>query len=589
MPPATGQSAYKELSIIKGLEVIPGAPNTLEDAPVVLNLLDVGGFSVMENGGWMMAYPQTKSNAVYLDSPFEDGGDLVAAADARVKETIKLTATAAIPNNRAYLFHQLGQMRRWARQYHTTDYQTEPVYLKLFAFGAPGPQYALIYDINVAPDKNEVLPDNVTTVTITIEREVGWRWHVPPGQTPKLWTLYANGITPSPSNITLKDVTGQLFSSSAVAAMTIAKNTAGQYWYQSFIDIPASAIPGDLPALVELWIDDHFSGGSTHQNPITILVARNSKSIHASQSNTLAVKSLAAIPYTTSGPLTDASYETDHGVMDTGQSTTPDFASGNNNRIKVAFSTLTYSIRTSWTLPSKDYHGTFAVFGRCLQSGGAQDDVRMYLSYGLAGYSPIATPEVSPTLQAVVTDTEYWPLTYFGVIQLPVDDAAISQNPEAAGLSDSSFLINLNAKRITATGTPTLYIADLVLMPIEDGQCMFSLEDAASFLGAGYNPDWLYLDSTGYLSRGRSTVVGESVGSGGAVSYVAAISGEPLTLIPGVNNRLYFLFTSNAPSAAVTLGRSSLVVDAAVLGTRGVNVIAISGNIVPRSIGVRDQ
>lgn len=568
-----------ELQIIKGITPMVGTSNTQEPARVLIDLLNpTGGISLAQDG-WIPAYAELKDGGTFLGGALQSGAELAAYSEDNVTEVMKLNVKGSDDIGRYYQISRLLKMARDARSQHVADYQFMPVYLKVRLPGEPGARFALIYDIGIASRSSEPGVANLTELTITIVREPFWAWEVAPGDSPKLWTFYKRGIAPTSSNWDLEGGTSPQYEQGTVANFTTFKNSDTTYWYTNYLEIPAADIPGDAPALVQLHFDGRWD--SNQQMFHSIMIGRESRENTPYVANTLTTVNTTANGYDIGALGADTTTEADNGCIDNGQSSTPGWAGSNNHRGKVAFTTLNYAKRFSWSnIPNT---GTFAVFARALQSGGAQGDVRCYLKYGSLVYAPLQTPETSPVLQTISTDTEFWPLMYFGVIRFPVHDSSMLQSTSVAGILADSMSIELYAKRITATGSPTLYLSDLILMPIEDGLTEISFDDVATANGSGFVLVDVYYDSTRYLSRGRNTEV--AMDSSGFV--VAQVKGQPITLRPGITNRLHFLITSSDEAVTPTLGRSSIVSDPGGGAGRSVNVITVSANIVPRSVGAR--
>lgn len=571
------------LEIVKGLTPMVGTTATNETGREVLNLLNIKNISLMENG-WTPAYAGLKNGGTWAESAITPSSELIAYSEDRVNEVMRFNVTGADDKDRYFMFSKLARLGRAARDQHVSDHQFNPVSLCVQLPSEPGPRFAQLLDIEFAQTSPEPAQSNIMTYTVTLIREPFWVWEVAPGDSPKWWTFYKRSVTPTNSNWSLQGATSPQYIQGTIANITSYKNTGDTFWYTGYLEIPAADIPGDAPALVQLHMGGAWNAAQHYLH--SIFIGRSSKQNAPYLVQNLAAKTSAANPYiVTLG--TDTTNEADNGCIDNGQSSSPGWGASNNNRAKVAFTTLNYAKRLTWGVSILKNTGTYAVFGRCLQSGGAQDDIKMYLQYGASNYSPIVTEEVSPVLQTISTDTEFWPLTYFGVIRLPVDDTSMLQSPLISGAGNVGHIINLYAKRLTATGTPTLYFADLILMPIEDGLVEINFEDAAVANGSSYFITDVYYDSTRYLSRGRATEIAGSIDGGGALEVAGQIKGPALTLTPGVTNRLYFLFTSSDQGVTPTIGRSSIVSDPGGGAGRGINTVTVSANIVPRSIGPR--
>jgi hypothetical protein len=129
------------------------------------------GFTLRNNHNWQPNRAQTKSGGIYADSAVSDGRTAIAMAYSNVTETIQLTIHAE--NNRR-LNERLAALQFYideAKQFSTTRAQVEPVYLSYWEMGAPGAQYAIIYDIDVATAPMTSGGGELRQMDITLEIE----------------------------------------------------------------------------------------------------------------------------------------------------------------------------------------------------------------------------------------------------------------------------------------------------------------------------------------------------------------------------------------------------------------------------------
>lgn len=557
------------LQIVKGVGKTPGDNFSAEADPVVIDLLDSGsGISLELDGGWEPNIPSLKSGGMWAESSISDGRTLVSGQNTNVTETMRLHVTSATAQVYAAKFAALGRMVQDCRAFWDTFVQIEPVYLAWWAANAPGPQYALIYNIDMDVVFNDG-EDAQTTITLTIEREYGWRG-LASGANPKKWTIEQAGGVFSEANCNL------LSSSDNLVVDTLENvtewNSITTQTSKNYIDIPASLIPGDLPALVTVVVDlDNGADFSTlsisKSTKPTSLPNRSGETEY--QYNDL---SAAVVPSGYLGADTTL-------VTDTGAALYSP-ASADRKRASISFATTaTDASRLMWSndfsrplIGINSFRGRFMAFLRARQDGGALGNILMSLDVrtsDITASPSFRTTEVSPTLQAGSGNTTLWPLTYMGVISIPIEEKA-TVNADGKGLyvglkTNAEFRISLYARRVVASGV--LYVADLILVPIDEASIILRT--------LAVTANSLIYDSTGYFRRGSiegyATETWESVGivrSNGSV----IMTGSDLTLDPGLNNRLYMLGYNPANTSsliATTLGEVKI-------------------NIVPRWSGIRD-
>lgn len=567
-------SGMAHLKIVKGIAKIPGDSGSSETGLDELNLLDIAGFACDE---YQMRIPALKSSAIYADNPLIDGRTLISGTNDNVKEIIRLTLSSSTIIQMAAMLSKLGRMKQDCNDYWDTYTQIDPVYLKHQVVGEPGPRYALLYDIEVDVESPINPADLSRTVTLNIEREPYWRG-LAPGDNPKKWTrLFLDGSLKNYNTTSAQfmSAANNLAASSQVYNVVERLNST-TIRKQNYIDVPASSIPGDAPALTSVVIDVI--------NANKIFISRTTKSTSVTLRDNVAAQQT----YHLAAAHVNGGYGTDTTLANDAGSVLYPPGSGNARRATISFATDATNVPrvtwintapTSFTSPAVDenmFRGRFMVFARCRQTSGNFGDVKMSLRYGTVLNNLnflVQTTEVSPTVLAGAGDTTSWPVTYMGVIDLPVlERVAIS--PAGYGISapDSntgggSFRIVLYARR--TTGASTLFFSDLIFIPIDE-QC-------AEIISAENSGSLFVLDSSTYFTRGKPGDFAAEIYNTGAPSVpsspnVVELRGQALTLIPGVNNRIYF-FQMDASTQS---------------DERATNVIAAYINIIPRWTGLRD-
>lgn len=551
---------HQQLLIIKGVGIPPKNNTNFEAAVINLDLLhqNAQGYSLLD---WTPNIPSLKSGGVWADSPINDGRALVAGVNANVTETITVRLTGADCKAWAAQFGILSRMIQDIRLFSDAQYQIEPVYLQWWAAGAPGPQYAIIFNI----DLKVTYLDSPTTqaeIILSIEREFGWRG-VHPGGSPMEWTAYFNNRQ---WQVAFGDITGSTSPNQGIAIENLenksefsdaAFTTLGA---NNGMAIPAASIPGDLPALASLY----FAGSGSRT---FFWVGRKT----ANPSQTFGGN---AIP-------PNATFNGSDGTLGVNATLANDTGavkaagSGTAQRVEISFATATNQLRLTTDSGNALGHmnrfiGQWMVFLRCRLTATNPTDVTMYLRYGkvIASDSDgIKLPSVNPQVIAGAGNTTAWGLTYMGLIRCPIENnnkAMVntgSGGDSFYGLAGAAvdFKIGLFATRTAGAGL--LYISDLILIPIDE--CAFTLQpaDAAA-------DQTLLVDNTGYMTHGAPGLFAGQIASTGKLSEYR---GAEITLKPNVPNYLYFLNADNSLQSRATDTYSPVV------------------NIVPRWMGIRDR
>lgn len=588
---------HQELMIVKG---VPRKyfDNTgfesYEQDPVTVNLLDTAtGFSLVE---WSPSIPSLKGGGLWADSSINDGRTLITGAETNVIETIVVQLTGATLQAYAAHFSSLERMVKDGRAFGDTFYQIEPVYLRWWAAGAPGPQFALIYNIDIAVDFQDG-PAAQARITLTIEREFGWRG-IAPGDTPLKWTLYWRGITFDPAQgfneygLSPGDVPGSLIQAASMTNYTAYDANNVVCATPSYIDIPAGDVPGDLPALLQLSVADVLFGANARL--MSFYVSRWTRPVvnpanTLSHRNTLPIRNDGINNGVRSTLGTDATFQNDTGTYRNGAANCATNLNGTNSRLNVSFATATDQVRLTWGLDSTNlFRGRYMAFLRCYQSGGALGETLAYLQFGYEG-TEISLTERAPKIQAVASPSPIWPLLYMGVVTIPVGNErlVVSDDNSAPVFSTTAAEFNIRLRARRTGGVGQLYVADLVLMPIDEMAAKISNARQAIALGAGYDIDRFAIDSTGLFLNGQADTFGASY-KVFAPKVRPEISGQyQLTLLPKINNRLYFLYTG-ATVASLPLEDNLCGIHDPTAGGNSQNGIAVAGNIVPRWSGIRD-
>lgn len=538
------------LQIMKGVQKTPGDTASNEQGLASIDLLDPKGFST---DTYEMKIPALKSSAVYADSPLEDGRTLIAGTLGNVIETIRVTLSAGTIVQLSAMLSNLLRFKQDCNDFWDTFGQIEPVFIKHQVNGEPGPRYALLYDIDIAIDSPTNPSEPTRDLTIVIEREYGWRG-IAPGANPKQWTYYVQDRAFNSSSAALTTGIDHLLNATSQNRREWSQTGTDPTTLatKNYFDIPASLIPGDLDALCCLSV----SFSDARQG---FYFARTSKP-DLSVSGDIREPAYILNAGDATGLGTDVSTAADTGAP---ISTT----TGANRRGVVSFATLTTdAFRFRWDGQSRSQfdfttlRGRFITFVRARLS--ASSTVTMHLQVAAGSGISVAFPTQTfvDASAGGTGNTSIWSFVYMGVVSFPLSDGGILMADNGLGSEISTggnYSISLYAAR---TGVATsLYVADLILIPIDEIAGEINLGDSANSI---------VMDNTGYFLHGKPGATGH----GGIIVEAGQLTGNALTLKPGIRNRIVLHDT------VVQSGQQSVI--STTLTTRL--------NIVPRWSGLRD-
>lgn len=537
------------LQLVKGIGKTPGDTNSAEIDPVIVNLM--GGQITLQD--FTPNIPAIKNSGVWSESPITDGRQLLAAPVQNVTEKISILIKGTGSTDTMGMLASLGQMATDCRNFWQSYVQINPVYLKWQVQCGAGPQYALLYAIELAP--TYLASDTPTIrVDITLEREPYWR-PLLPGANPKQWTV--EGVRRQAYNTSVADpFTNALVTGTLKNTLGFTNRTSAPV-RQNYVDIPASSIAGDAPALTMIEVDstdsvNFYLGLST--KPFTMKDRSGGTLIQRCIDFNACDAALG----------TDATTAADTGAPN-------QFGAGTLLRGSVSYATATDSRRFQWrgnnagqpAIGNTITRGRFAALLRCRQNGGALADIKMYLKYGFSSTTaPAQTTEVSPTLQAGAGNTTSWPITYMGILECPVFDRAqtdINGNGLYFDNLNKDFVIEIWSRRTAGVGV--LYVADLFLLPIDESSAQLLEFDASG-------GDKGVLDNTGYMGHGDT----RDIFTVNGINDNVELRGTTLLLDPSVDNRIHVL-GYNSSGLSVIQGAD----------------INIRVNIIPRWSGIRTE
>lgn len=584
------------LRLIYGIPALPTDENSAEQGIEVIALAAEdnanAGWFLDETIPFMPKIASLKGGGIWIDSAADDGRSLQNDSVDNVIETINLKLVGDF----ATRYHYLSQINRFAdqaRKFHTTQYQTEPVQLEWWAEGAPGPQYAVVFDISVDVRRAAYDQSSSFDVTITLEREPAWRG-VLFGWPATVWTQYKRGNAPG-AGYDLIDLS--LVNGDPLYLDTVDNkhefDGANGYTYddspltKNWIDIDADDIPGDAPALVSIALKyTNFDSSSVTQRPLNIYLAKSTKPRYwIDQSGTkrpqfYSLNGADAGTYTSSITTTANANE---GNISNGSSTQRyyvNYASGFPPRISWGAEANGGTFQDGkYGLSLEAFRGKFAVFARVEIDGSNVNTFRLDYdsknSYAdqLTGLQKNLIPDYVGEPGGVSTE-EY--TIYLGDIALPLSDRSdIGEDGTGLYVPDMSranteFVLVFD---LDITNTTNGHFIDLILLPYDEGQIriMTSGRTHPDFNALDWGTGDLLYDNTGYITRELTSIVKLFNSPMPPVEMV----GSDIMLDPKIDNRIYLMFNCVAGNVDYK-STIDLTMD-------------LRLNIIPRWYGVRDE
>lgn len=567
---------HNALQIIKGVPKLAGYVYNNEPDLLVCNLLSNSTGITLTADGWSPNIPSLKSSGVWADSPISDGRTLLSGTMSNVIETMRVNVTGATFQEFAGFVTLLNTMVVSARDFWQTEWQINPVYLKWWASCAPGEQYALIYNIDIDWEYQDS-PTPSAIATLSIEREYGWR-AIAPGDNPHKWAYYINGrpdnaLTQAKANMAYVVATGLPDSGGWVGTNSSLYNSveynAGFTATDQvpYLDIPASKIPGDLPALCLISISSHLTSGAHDSVAFWRTTKPSSMLDYAGNTH----RAFLFMNANSAGLGTDTTNAADTGASD-------------GNRGSCSFGTSTALVERlywSWNATSllnpstmaaaNLYRGRYRVWLRCRLSAAGTCGIQFRMSYsGVA--TTLTTTNLTDAGAGGTGNTTEWAVLDLGQIVINPDKRA-SSNSGGFGIHPDTLRLSIFASR--TSGTPVLYFDSLILIGMDEPSVI------------AYSPNididglYVFYDNTGYLAHGSTderlelhtmNVVGSNL-IGQPQGVITPQFNQPFTLLPNVNNRIYaFDFDTASRRSAATSN-----------SYHGLSVLA-----VPRWSGIRD-
>lgn len=548
------------LKLVKGLQPIQltSGQTTLGLGVQTIDLMDASGFSIDDVDGYVLQRPALKNGGSWIDGQLSPGRSLITAQVTNVTETIQGTINAGNLEALSILQSQLERFVRDAQDFWAQDSQIEPCYIANQIDCEPRIRYALIMnmDIEYGDFDSETY---MRSFTISVEREPYWRDGVAPGSSPTLWAFMQNQNTPYPNPPSLES-TGSLAYKTVLNRSEFNDASYTTLKSENFVDIAAEDVPGDAPALCAVTIDQSATGinsgfvGLKTVFPDRLPTNASAQAIFANTRNA---------PDATLG--TNATLANDTGGVRSRTSTTA-------QRGEVSFAAGTAAaVRFTWPAPAfmNQLIGRWAVFLRCRQVNGTFGQITMYMSIGASGQTSttggLILPTTSPQLIGTTGNTTNWGVGYMGSVAFPIQNTKASMQILGTGLNTGGDLeISLVAAR--SAGTGLLYIADVVLIPLDEGGGEW--KNLGTVAGGQF-----VIDNTGYSTHGNNELYQGIATSNAMNNRLTSYLGSQICLRPQAKNRLYFLFGNPSDPDDTTQSQTS-------------SEVVVAVNIVPRWVGV---
>jgi hypothetical protein len=575
------------LELVKGIPKAPGDTESAEQPLVTLDLLDANGLSVQTNG-WTPALPGIKRGGTWSDSQLTDGRRLIAGNKDNVTETMNLAISNTDLKQRFQILGKLNQLLDDAREFWVGGYQLEPVYLKFKAACASVYQYALIYNGTVAQDNDAFEESNPWQVTLTFERESAWRMVVPPGGNPIEYHFWSQGkergIDYTYTDMNLGSNADHVGYGELPNVCEFNGADKTTFLTEPWIDLLASQIPGDAPALVcaVFRVYGEFLN-QLHMALSTEPPRRYDRDIdeYAYTRNTL-----------NAGDATVATKVVD----DCGALSNDQIVDRYIHSDTVAAATVNFTEVISWTNasanPSYPLHlnqmsGEWALYLRSHIASGSDGDVEARLvfddSAGLSGTLVTLPYAQIPSRSTGVTCANEFDLVYMGRMKFPLTEQPFTSF-EGFGLAvddQNAWQVAVEVRN-TAGADRVFEVIDLIFIPIHEGYCIGNpdaLENRGVQNGTNNDLNQLILDNTGYFNHGHTddSCLYQNLSYD---TFAIQLLGNIPRLKPGVDNRLYFIQrfwrTGNAYQVAF--------IGSLFAGDKG----PVRINIVPRCYGIAD-
>lgn len=570
---------FHYIKIQAGIPKTFGDTNSAEQG-IIASLSFTGGeheIAVDPNNGYIPKFAQAKSG-VWSDNENLDGRILHGQNDQNVVEDMIGYVTANTVGDLGLVMGDIFRIQALIRDFWQTENQIEPVYLNVWFLDAPGPQFALLYMMDVVEeiDRDDILSRKLT---FTIEREPFWR-PLPPGSNPKLWSFERLGQIAGRdydlSDLELVGGTRHLFSQTGLRNVCehTPAGTATTILTQNWVDIDKSLIAGDAPALACIGLKadvdavtrfylgvSHLpetikdeSGGTINQ--FASLNAGDAAGITQTTDNTCGLVSARGAGGNLIGTITLAA-------------SASDIAEWDGADIPLTLQLL---------------RGHWMCFIRGGYDSTTQDLVSAQLDIKVPSTLSSGGVEETHTVGIVnLPGASGWPLatclfgmTYLGEFRLPLG-AGANVTKEGTGIyvgerqteADIEFQVIFTNNDVS---TRIISFIDIMFIPISD---------STSFtIGLFDTSHSAIVDQTGYLSHGKNNSIGQTSVDDVSLDDIIfqnELRGNGVKLIPGQDNRIYLM-----SNRIITIGSTDIDIFSSQIEHE------VYVNIIPRWRGVRD-
>lgn len=502
-----------------------------------ITLMEGGGINLaLQNGqsGWVPSMPTLKNDGVRADSALENGTAILASAYGNAIETLQVYLTGADLRSRSAALAKLHRFMEAARAFQIGT-QSQPVYMRWQSDCAPAEQYALIVKIDLSfVDFDLANTTENPQVTLVVEREPFWR-ALPPMDNPKKYAFTSRGLVPTNSG----SPAGTEFNYSHLDLMS---SFGGPASYRSlvqsnirnydeiltsnvnYIDIPASSIPGDAPALALVNWTNKNSSGSVGVPGVWIARTTRPDYYPGNNNNTATQRARNTFNGGDCTPLGAVIVGTvvlnANGLLSNGSAV-------NRYVLQVAIPAGAASgFVAQWTRAYGQYQNKYLAFIRAQLTAGVRTEIQLSLNWSNSAVS-LNNEATTP----VQLKQAAFGLTYLGIVDFNKTQRRMATTSGTGVDATSTYLFQLGITKAAGV-VATLLVWDLVLVPFDEalGYVLFSDVN----LGAN---EAAFIDKTGYF--GSDDDAGFSYQS--SQTHHRQMRGQAISLVPGVNNRLYML------------------------------------------------
>ena|SRR3990167_3927246 len=248
---------------------------SITNGSTTVNLITTGSSLMLRPDGYIQREPEP--NQIRRQSAYEDGSGLVSSRVQNVIETYTVNIKGTSHDNLSANLQALADLQREARNYHTTRWQTTPVYLQAKTSAETNTRYSLVFDIrsnqrhtfydNLIFEPNSLIRDE----TITIEREPYWRSNPPSSSAASPIALIAPQAPATQADSTQQWITN--YRDLSVLSHVFNKEVSGSVFSGNLIDNPSLYYWSGSTAETNPATGDEIYLGSTCGMPRNIILS----------------------------------------------------------------------------------------------------------------------------------------------------------------------------------------------------------------------------------------------------------------------------------------------------------------------------